>query len=92
MEEEAEVSQTKKSLGLSDLGRDSPCPPPLPLTGPPRGQLKFLKAVISHHFSLADFSQSPPADQGHCNGGAIIQTESETRITKQELLVTETDI
>jgi len=75
MEEEAEVSQTKKSLGLSDLGRDSPCPPPLPLTGPPR-----------------DFSQSPPQDQGHCNGGAIIQTESETRITKQELLVTETDI
>ena len=38
MEEEAEVNQTKKSLGLSELSRDSPCPPPLPLTGPPRGQ------------------------------------------------------
>ena len=67
MEEEAEVSQTKKSLGLSDLRSDSPSPPPLPLSG-------------------------PPVDQGHCNGGAILQTESETRVRKQDLVITETDI
>ena len=77
MEEEAEVSQTKKSFGLSDLRMDSPSPPPLPLSGPP------LDAAQT---------QTPPPDQGHCNGGAILQTESETRIKKQELVITETDI
>ena len=75
MEEEAEVSQTKKSFGLSDLRMDSPSPPPLPLSGPP-----------------SDAPQPPPPDQGHCNGGAILQTESETRVKKQELVITETDI
>ena len=91
MEEEAEVSQTKKSLGLSDLRRDSPSPPPLPLSGPPRGQSDQL--FHSHFYSfLADFSQSPPVDQGHSNGGAILQTESETRVRKQDLVITETDI
>ena len=33
---EAEVRHTKMSLDLSDLNRDFRCPPPLPLTGPPR--------------------------------------------------------
>ena len=41
---------------------------------------------------VVDISQSPPPDQGHCNGGAIIRTESETAIQKQELVITETDI
>ena len=70
MEEEAEVRHTKMSLDLSDLNRDFRCPPPLPLTSPPR-----------------DFSQTAPPDQGHCNGGLIIQTVSGSRITKQKLLV-----